>query len=429
MSTLRILVPTHVMPNVKSVVTLFFDNLLPVLRTKTKVHMIWLVYQPEKLHLSSQQNSDTTILDIHDYENALEILQKVKPDIIHANATWSFIDHALSSAAKLLNIPVVSLFFSDWVFSERVSTLTRLKLLTKRFVESSIPTDTMLDKKQIMRRGRFFIYKYLFLLKTQKVTKINRLRSFFMLSRFIIFDKMDSRFSNTLHFLENEGQLKPLLDLGFKRSTLVITGNPIYDAAFQKSNQKKTQTKKNDFIRVLLAPSTQYEHGFWTREQRDKTVKEILTQIHKNKEQMSAVVKIHPSTSRLSEYQLIINSIDPSIQLYQKGDIQQFIEDTDLEISFQSSTAELYALIAKKPIIICNFFNEKKSIFVEKGLAIECNEPNDLIPLIHESLQSNSEYEQNRENFIKEYLYKGDGRASERISDELMAILEKRKSL
>ena len=36
------------------------------------------------------------------------------------------------------------------------------------------------------------------------------------------------------------------------------------------------------------------------------------------------------------------NSIDSSIPVYQKGDIQEYFENMDLVITFESSTAEVY---------------------------------------------------------------------------------------
>ena len=96
-------------------------------------------------------------------------------------------------------------------------------------------------------------------------------------------------------------------------------------------------------------------------------------------------------------------------------------------ISFQSSTAEVYALLAKKPIIICNFFNIQGDVFLERGLAIDCKESSSIIPSIHMALSSNLASEQKREDFIREFMYKWDGRAAERICDKIMELVEKRK--
>ena len=46
---IKILIPTHVTPDTKSIVTLFFENLLPVLKQHVHVHVVWFVYQPERI--------------------------------------------------------------------------------------------------------------------------------------------------------------------------------------------------------------------------------------------------------------------------------------------------------------------------------------------------------------------------------------------
>lgn len=203
MNNTHILIPTHVMPDIKSVTTMFFDNLLCALKKKTNVHVTWLVYTPDKFRSSFEKNLDSNVLDIHDFKNAVEVLQKVKPDIIYASPTWSFIDYALSSAAKSLDIPTFSMIYSD-IFSKK-TTSKRLKSNFTRFFQNSVLTDTENNKKQFMRRGRFFIYKYLFLLRTKIVLKTDVFHTLFIIWKFILSNTVDPKFgSDIIQFLENE---------------------------------------------------------------------------------------------------------------------------------------------------------------------------------------------------------------------------------
>jgi len=98
---LRILTIHNTMPNVKSYTTILFENVLPILRIKTKVHMTWLIYQPEKLNLKDEER-ETTILDIHDFKNAVEVVNKVKPDVIYVFPGLNIPDYTLALAAKFL---------------------------------------------------------------------------------------------------------------------------------------------------------------------------------------------------------------------------------------------------------------------------------------------------------------------------------------
>ena len=426
---IKILIPIHTTPNVKSVVTLFFENILPVLKQHVKVHVIWVVYQPDRINELTKTSDDETILDIHDYDNAVELLQKQKPDIIFAAATRSIVDYSLSIAAKSMGIPIFSMFWSDWYYSTISSKTQYAAMNLSRFFQNSVPTDINQNQKQKMRRGRFFISKYFFLLKTQRSMKINLFQlipNFFMILKHTLLDiPTDSRFANTIHFLEDEKLQKSLMESGFQKSTLIVTGNPIFDKSLKKSQNKKISMPKSLKKRILFVPSTLYEHGLWKEEQRDFTIQEIVKQIHKQNDELSITVKIHPSTSILSEYTSIIHQIDSSISVYQKGDIQEYLENSDLIITFESSTAEVYAIIDRKPIIICNFFNADQDILVKNGLAVECLEPSRLFESI-EKAYHNLDYDEKRNNFIKEFLYNPDGCASERICDEILKLLNKK---
>ena len=76
---LEILTVLHTLPSIKSYRTLCFDNILPYLKTKTEVHVTWLVYQPERLELPTQNDPQISILDIHDFKNALDVVKHVNP--------------------------------------------------------------------------------------------------------------------------------------------------------------------------------------------------------------------------------------------------------------------------------------------------------------------------------------------------------------
>ena len=434
MDTIRILAAIHTPPHVNLYLTQFVSGILPALKSKTGVNMIWLVYQPDKIDKPYENDdSNTIILDIHDYKNAIELVQKSKPDVIYADASYDLINYALSTAAKFFDIPTFSIFISDIAHNRGQADL--IKSYMTRFFENSIPTDTEQNKRQFMRRGRFFLYKYLFLLKTQKTSSIGIFRilyNFFLLLKLFLTETkyvMDPRFSTTIHFVESENLIEPLVNAGFNRSSLILTGNPIYDKIFQKLETLQSSVKRNDeVIRVLFAPTTLYEHGYQTREQRDTTIKKIVTEILAHKKKISLVVKIHPATAVFSEYQSLIHSLDTGIPIYQKGDFIEFLADADVVITFGTSSVDMFSIIYRKPIINCNFFNEKQDILVEKGLALECKDPDNLPELICKAMKPDPSYEQKRSDFIRDFLYKEDGRAAERISDVIIKLVEKSQS-
>jgi len=64
-------------------------------------------------------------------------------------------------------------------------------------------------------------------------------------------------------------------------------------------------------------------------------------------------------------------------------------------------------------------------MLVKRGLAVECTDPSKLIESIEKALH-NSEYEKKRDDFIREFLFKADGHASERICDAILKLLNKK---
>lgn len=425
---LKILVSLHTMPDVVSYKTMILQSMLPVLKSKTDVHVAWLVYMPDKLNLPQQIESNVTILDIHDYKNAVEIIQKIHPDLIYGSATPNLPDHALTLAGKFLNIPVIGEILNESLV--KTNTIETALSFTTKFFESSVPTDTV-QKRQIMRRGRFFIYKYLFLLRTQIAVKMSILKiieSFFVIvkSHLLVLKKLyRPYFACTLHFLEGERLIEALVSEGFDSSTLVVTGIPHYDSVFKREQNLKLSKREDNKIHVLLLTHSLFEHGYQTRAQRDLIVKSIVTAISKYKNEMSLVVKIHPSSENLSDYQSLINPIDSTIPIYKTGDVLDFVENSDVVISYSTSSGPMHALILKKPVIFCNFFNLEGDVMLERGLVYDCKDVSSLIPAIYQVISTYPTTKEKLDEFIKDFYYKADGRATERVCDAIFHLLKR----
>jgi len=425
---LKILTVLHTLPSVKSYRTLCFDNILPYLRAKTDVHVTWLVYQPERLELPAQNNPQTSILDIHDFKNALDVVKHVTPDVIWVAPTLNLPDYVLALAGKYLKIPVVGELATELMY--KTSKLDLAKTYSKQFFESSVPTDVKDNNKKFMRRGRFFFYKYQFVLKTQLATKMNFfkvIKNFVthIYSHFSVYTNLyDPKFAVDLHFVETEKTIGTLVKNGFKRSSLVPTGIPMYDDIFDRLEKFKVDRKNDDKIRILLLTAGIFEHGLWTRTQRDSLIQAIVSEIIKHKDKMSLTVKIHPSSELLSDYQKLICPIDDSISIYQKGDLVEFIQNSDVIITYSGSSSLVYAIVGKKPIITCNFYNMENDLFQEKGLVYQCKNKSTIISSIEEVLKSNPATKEKIDDFIDEYFYRLDGCASERIGDSILNLVK-----
>ncbi|MFM7796588.1 MAG: CDP-glycerol glycerophosphotransferase family protein, partial [Candidatus Nitrosotenuis sp.] len=212
----------------------------------------------------------------------------------------------------------------------------------------------------------------------------------------------------------------------FDRSNLYVTGNPIYDATFKKLHSL-TNSKNTGKIRVLFAPLQLYENGLWSKNHQESSIKEIVSKLANNPDVL-LTIKLHPSSIALSDYENMIRSIEPYVQIFQSGDIIDYLSNTDVLVSFPgSSTIFVYALAAEKPIILCNFYNQERHQFLEKDLAVECKKPESLIDQIKSSASNNQLFPEKIRTFLEESFYKTDGQASERLSNAIIDFLNKKK--
>jgi UDP-N-acetylglucosamine transferase subunit ALG13 len=422
MNSIKILVPIHTKPNIISDTTLLFKSLLPELRKIVNVTIIWVVYQPEKIKTSKNENEK--ILDIHDYENFIDILQKEKPDLVYAAATYSIIDFAISSASRHLKIPVLSKIYSRLGVIKEKNMM--MKSMITRAFEQHVPTDEKHTKKQFMKRGRFFFYKFRYMLKTiyaTEKTKITSLKiSLKILRYFFSIGKHEGypELANTAHWLESEYLYQKLIDMGYNEKSLFVTGNPMYDEVIKKVNSFKKMNNKK--LTVLFMPLAYYEHGMWTQEQNEKYFQTIIEKLNKNKE-ISLSIKLHPSSHRFEYYNRMIKTVNQNIKVFQKGDALDHILQSDIIISYAGhGTSLVNVLLCKKPLILCNFDQNDDGPILNKQLATKCEKSDKLNLLIKEAIKKNQNIEKDRKNFLEEFFYKLDGNASKRMVELIMKI-------
>ena len=302
----------------------------------------------------------------------------------------------------------------------------------KSFFEGSVPTDVDEKNKKFMRRGRFFLFKYLFVLNTQLATKTKLstiISNFFthMYYHLSVYTNLyNPKFSVDLHFVETKKLVDTLIKNGFEKTSLIPTGIPMYDDIFERLEKINYDQKTDGKKRVLLLTHAMYEHGFWTRDQRDSLVSGVVSEISKHKNEMSLTVKIHPSSEQIKDYEELIHPIDKSITIHKDGDVAEYIKNSDVVIAYSGSSSLVFALAQKKPIIVCNFYDLEADLFQEKGVVLECKNKSMIIPSIEKIFNSNPITDEKIDRFIEEFFYKLDGRASERIGDAILNLLKKR---
>ena len=98
------------------------------------------------------------------------------------------------------------------------------------------------------------------------------------------------------------------------------------------------------------------------------------------------------------------------------SDTYEQIYICDLMIARHSTTA-MEAVALNKPIILLNLSGEPDPVeYVKEGVAIGVYKEEELKPVIERLLKDDSELVRNRKKYIRKYLYKIDGNATERVA-------------
>ena len=122
---IKILISLHTMPTIRSYKQIIVNQIIPELKKNIEVKIFWFIYMPEKNNHIKQNNIDEVILDIHDFKNAVDVIQKIKPDIIYSSPTNNLPDYALNLAAKYLKIPTVGEMMNDSIIDSEPKELIK----------------------------------------------------------------------------------------------------------------------------------------------------------------------------------------------------------------------------------------------------------------------------------------------------------------
>ena len=101
---LKILVVNDSFPNINNRTTILFKNIIPKLSEKFKIKIYWIITD-EHDRKYNEENPNYEILFLSDFNNALEVLEKVKPDISYHIIGFNIMEYAFNLTEKFLKIP------------------------------------------------------------------------------------------------------------------------------------------------------------------------------------------------------------------------------------------------------------------------------------------------------------------------------------
>jgi hypothetical protein len=206
---------------------------------------------------------------------------------------------------------------------------------------------------------------------------------------------------------------------GYPESAVVVTGQPRYDRMIDLD----PRSVRSELIeRWHLDPSkkivlwTTQCHGISDSENElnFQAVFECMSLI----ENVQLIIKQHPGEPRryytMIQEHLRKHSIDACI-IAKDADTLGLLAASDLVLLLHS-TVGLEAVALQKPLIVMNLGGQPDIVnYVQEGVACGVYKPEDLKPTIKQLLRDDSCLAKHREEFIRKYLYKVDGKAAERV--------------
>ncbi len=426
MKELTILVPKIYPPENNDIVSNELKNIFSKLKSDFKIKINWIVFQPYEFDQYSID--DTKIFDYHKFHDAVEIIDKIKPDLIITEVVLGFSGIAFSIAGKFRKIPVVTI--SNPGENKKTSKFFQFKMFIRLFLSQKILGDVSNSNKKF----GFFIWalqRYSFLISTLKKCNtgiLDLMKFFWIYPRIQIFSNtyfaMHPISSGDLNICFNKYHYDMLLKSNFDKNSLVITGDPAYDHIFDTIQKISYSSNNTNKIQILLSLSSMHEHGWLSKKEDDKIVLDIINTILQNPK-FKIDLKIHPHSSSFDEYDLLLKQTPHNVKIFQKENTIELMNDYDVMINYGSSNVVLDIMLCGKPVVmyILNS-NEEFNRFYDPNVIIGCTNISELPTAIEKSIKitiSNNSFTSYIENHIGKY----DGKSAERAANEIKKILKK----
>lgn len=205
----------------------------------------------------------------------------------------------------------------------------------------------------------------------------------------------------------------------YPKNSVVVTGQPRYDILYHVNeiyNKEQFLKKYNINKNHKIILWTTQCHGI-SDEENKKNFKAMFESF-KNITEVTLIIKQHPGEGKkytkmiknaLKDYNL--NTVIPP----KRSDTYEQLYVCDIMVTKNSTTA-MEAVALNKPVIVLNLSGEPDAIeYVEEGVALGVYDEKELKPTIEKLLKDDSELAENRDKYIQKYLYKVDGKSTERV--------------
>jgi hypothetical protein len=393
-------------------------NLLESLKKKIDIDDLWILMDSGKGKLEYQnqpQIFNYKFFEEYKTNNILKIIDLEKPDIILMPNDFEYMERAFLYAAKLRKIPIVL-------------------SLQQGVVETVLVKDNSLIRNRfsiISSRGIFIIKKYIIFLKTlQKVgIKIPEVFKIIIDDLITPFQASEpaGKYGCDLILVANE-KMKRGVERRNKKSQIVITGDPSMDSLYKEIIELKNRKRQSSKTKIVLMTTGMLEHGLWTYKMWKETIIQTIKTVNDQfGNEIEFLIKIHPATERISEYEELINELGIKVPIIQSEKLSKVLSDSDIVITYGDSWGTLEAIILDKPVIVVNLFNYpiEKMPFLKEGIIFELKDMGKLKSLILE-IQNEKRNQKKVDDFIRKIIFKMDGKSGERSADAIFDLIKEK---
>ncbi len=211
---------------------------------------------------------------------------------------------------------------------------------------------------------------------------------------------------------------KKVVVMGQPRYDILARADEIYDKNKIVSDLGLDPNKKT----ILWCTQT---HG-QSLDENVSSINAVYSTMASIKDDAQLLIKLHPDEDQNAPL-YHENTLHQPMILKRDMNTSALLSICDLMITKNSTTA-MEAVILNKPVIILNLSSEPDRVnYVHEGVALGIYDPANLSPAIEKLLDDSSILQGKREEYIKKYLYKVDGKATERVVSLIKSLLDESK--
>lgn len=429
MKKITILIPHNKSPYLHDLFTIQCNNVLRKLELQFNLGIVWALFPPA---VAESKDTNLQTINARHYPNAVKILESINPDIVLINGSVDFHNVEIALAAKYKKIPVATFFFRNIITDTTDSSLdivrVRLRGLFSNKVHDAYSTK---DRENRLKWFRFYLKQFCFLHKTLQAVNYRLFQQINFLIHYaktIMFCPipLHQAINGSINLCSVSQWIDRLSNQGFVRSSIFPVGDPYFDLlCLELQKNKQSHPHHSDKTKILFCTSTMHQHDYCSKNEEYELIRSTIREVLKYDKEFEIAVKIHPSTASKEEFtKEILKKLPTKIDLYQKENLADLINQYDMIISYGGSGAILYGVLLGKPVVNLQFNTRAtgNNVWIDDNLITKCENFDDLKPKIIES-KKRIFLKQHYDNFIKRNIGFFDGKSSERIASMISNLL------